>query len=308
MPLAHWCRLMAGFAVVPGLIGFYSFYNWLFPHYVRTKSPARLLLLSLAAGLLAALAGISLLTVLFNASYWDNDGLSGVLGLAIPITFIALVNGAIGFVIKGFESWLRDLRLREELNLRNYEMELALVKSRLDPHFLFNTINNIDILIEKDSVKASAYLNKLSDIMRFMLYETKANRIPLTNELAYIEKYMALQKIRTANIHAISYKLAGDPAERTIAPMLFIPFIENAFKHTNLRADNAIRISFAINEKGVLFECENRVEPGVQADRQPGGLGKNLVERRLELLYPGKHQLNTNLEDGHYRVKLTIEE
>lgn len=308
MPFMHWCRLMGGFAVIPGIIGFYSFYAWVFPHYLRTKSRIELILLSLAAATLATLAGIMLLTVLFNANYWDNDGLSGVLGLAIPIMFIALVNGAIGFIVKGFESWLMELKLREEVNLKNYEMELALVKSQMDPHFLFNTINNIDILIEKDSVKASAYLNKLSDIMRFMLYETKANRILLTNELAYIEKYIALQKIRTSNVHAISYGLQGDPDGRMIAPMLFIPFIENAFKHTNLRADHAVRISFTIREDLIVFECENQAGPGAGPEKQPGGLGNKLMERRLELLYPGKHHLETVLKDEEYRVKLTVEE
>jgi two-component system, LytTR family, sensor kinase len=308
MSLGQWCRIMLGFAVIPGVIGFYSFYSFLFPYYLRTEKSLSVALLALLAALLAALAGMVVLTVMLNAKYLTNDSLRGAISVAVPITFIALVNGSIGFVIKGFESWFNDMKLKEELTRKNYEMELALVKSQLDPHFLFNTINNIDILIEKESVKASDYLNKLSDIMRFMLYETKTSRILLTKELAYIEKYIALQRLRTSNSNAISYQLDGDPGSRTIAPMLIIPFIENAFKHTNLKADGAVGITFTIEESKVVFKCENLVELRATLETEAGGLGKELMERRLALLYPGKYELVNTFDEQHYQVKLTVEE
>ncbi len=120
-------------------------------------------------------------------------------------------------------------------------MELALVKSQINPHFLFNTINNIDVLISKDAERASAYLNKLSDIMRFMLYETKPAKIPLPKELTYIEKFIELQKIRTTNEHYVNYSIKGDTANFMIPPMLLISFIENAFKYAdNKKVENAI--------------------------------------------------------------------
>lgn len=307
MSFVHWCRIMLGFAITPGLIGFYSFYAFLFPYYLRTRKALYLLSLSLIAAVLATLAGMIVLTLLLNSTYLENDGINGAIAMAIPLAFIALVNGMAGFVIRGFESWFHDIKLKAELNQRNYQMELALIKSQLDPHFLFNTINNIDILIEKDSVKASAYLNKLSDIMRFMLYETKTNRILLTKELAYIEKYIALQKVRTSNVNAINCIIQGDPGSKMIAPMLFIPFIENAFKHTNLTIDGAVRIIFVIDKKKVMFECENLVEQTLQTEKQLGGLGKELMERRLALLYPAKHHLLTTFDNHHYRVKLAVD-
>ncbi|KAA0989178.1 sensor histidine kinase [Dyadobacter aurulentus] len=308
MRFGNWCRIMAGFAVTPGVIGFYAFYCLLFPYYLRTKNLFSTLLLSLGVALLSALTGTAVLTLLFDTKFLDNDGIIGLIAVVLPLAFIALVNGSIGFIIKGFETWLRDMKLKEELDQKNYEMELALIKSQLDPHFLFNTINNIDILIEKESAKASAYLNKLSDIMRFMLYETKTNRILLTKELAYIEKYIALQKIRTANDNALTYIVDGDPGSRMIAPMLFIPFIENAFKHADLTTNGAVRIKFVLNESVVAFECDNLVKAGREAEKHTGGLGKQLMERRLELLYPGKYHLSTSLEGQHYRVKLTVDE
>jgi LytS/YehU family sensor histidine kinase len=264
--------------------------------------------LSLVVAVLATLAGMLVLSLLMSPTYLENDGINGAIAVAAPLVFIALVNGTAGFVIRGFESWFDDIKLKAELNQKNYQMELALIKSQIDPHFLFNTINNIDILIEKDSVKASAYLNKLSDIMRFMLYETKTNRILLTKELAYIGKYIALQKVRTSNVNAMSYVVQGDPGSKLIAPMLFIPFIENAFKHTNLTVDGAVKIIFVIDKKMVMFECENLVELTPQSGKELGGLGKELMERRLALLYPGKHHLATIFNNQLYRVKLTVEE
>src|ERR1044071_687955 len=111
-------------------------------------------------------------------------------------------------------------------------MELALIKSQINPHFLFNTINNIDVLIAKDSAKASEYLNKLSGILRYMIYETRNEKISLAGELDYIEKYLELQKIRTANPDYVNFQISGEANNLKIAPMILFPFIENAFKHT----------------------------------------------------------------------------
>lgn len=308
MNFIYWWRIMLGFAVVPGGIAFYASHTFLFSVYLRTRNAFLLLLLFILAALIATFAGMTVLTLVIHTTYLTNDGIQGVLGLAIPIAFLALVNGLIGFVIKGFDSWFHDIELKEELNQKNYEMELALIKSQLDPHFLFNTLNNIDILIEMDSAKASGYLNKLSDIMRFMLYDSKTDRIPLTKELDYIEKYIALQRVRTSNDKAINYLVTGEPGSKMIAPMLFIPFIENAFKHSNLRAFGAVGIRFIIEERKVVFTCDNLFTANGPFQKQVGGLGKELVERRLALLYPGKHNLVIVVDESYYRIKLEVEE
>ena len=186
-------------------------------------------------------------------------------------------------------------------------MELALVKSQLDPHFLFNTINNIDVLITKDPEEASNYLNKLSDIMRFMLYETKASEVPLSQELAYIEKYIQLQKIRSANENYVQYTVNGSSQNKTVAPMLFIPFIENAFKHSsNKKLDHAVDVDINIDEQSIVFKCQNRFEPLKKSINGFNGLGNELIKRRLNLLYPAKHALNVIRQNDQYCVELTI--
>ena len=153
-------------------------------------------------------------------------------------------------------------------------MEMALIKSKLDPHLLFNTINNIDALILKDAVEASNYLNKLSDIMRFMLYETMAEKILLSQEIEYIEKYIALQKIRTANVNYVHFTVTGNIGNKFIAPMVFIPFIENAFKHTNnKKLENAITVNIIITDKTIQLVCENKFDskPKVKQTEQRFG-------------------------------------
>lgn len=217
-------------AIVPGIIGFYSSYFFLFNRYLIKKKILQLVVAAIGVGLLA-----SVITQLFMYVAFGNNAINWTLETCITmglfLVFISLVHGTTGLVMQGFIKWFEDIKLKSDLQKRNYETELALLKSQINPHFLFNTINNIDMLITKDAPSASVYLNKLSDIMRFMLYETKTEKIPLTKELTYIEKFIELQKIRTTNPHYINYTVNGDATNVLIPPMLFIPFIENAFKH-----------------------------------------------------------------------------
>ena len=143
--------------------------------------------------------------------------------------------------------------------------------------------------------------------MRFMLYETKTEKIPLTKELTYIEKYIDLQKIRTPNINYINYHVEGDWDNLVIAPMLFIPFIENAFKHSeNKKLDNAVNIKLAINKEMIIFECENKYSEGVDNKLEQSGLGNELIAKRLQLLYPNKHTLEVSNKNLTYSVKLVV--
>ncbi len=240
------------------------------------------------------------------------------------MSFIILVCGIIALVIKGFITWFGEIKLKEALKQKNHEMELALVKSQLDPHFLFNTINNIDVLILKNATKASNYLNKLSDIMRFMLFETKTDKILLSTEIEYIEKYIELQKIRTANSSYVSFSVTGAPDGKTIAPMVFIPFIENAFKHTtNKKLENAITINILIEKESIKLVSENKFDPNrnLQPASKPrpadhrsdgparqgnNGLGNDLIQKRLKLIYPERHTLEIANQNGRYSVFLTI--
>lgn len=296
-------------ALIPGFLGFYSSYSFLFPQFLKRKNILGCILSGISVYIAIALIQDIYIFIVPGPIIYRlfAKGWASAIWMTMIFTLIALINGIMGLVLQGFISWYADIKLKEDLNKKNHEMELALVKSQINPHFLFNTINNIDVLIQKDAVKASVYLNKLSDIMRFMLYETKTEKIPLAQELDYIEKYIDLQKIRTSNLNYINYNAEGDAGSLMIAPMLFIPFIENAFKHSeNKKIDNAVNIKVVIENGKILFDCENSYSTDTQTKLGHNGLGNELIQKRLNLLYPGKHTLAISNENKLYKIKLII--
>lgn len=297
------------FAFIPSALSFYAFYFIVFPRYLKQKKFAASVVYGLLISYLSAIVGYAFLAAaVFEENCAPKEDGYYFIPMTLFMSFIALICGIIALVMQGFITWFGEIRLKELLAQKNHEMELALVKSQLDPHFLFNTINNIDVLILKNASEASDYLNKLSHIMRFMLYETKSDSIPLAKEIEYIEKYVELQKIRTANSTYVQLEITGNPGAKTIAPMVFIPFIENAFKHTtNKKTEHAIHISINIEENTIKFECRNRFNTGSGLNDNRGGLGNSLIKKRLALIYPGNHTLETSIIDDEYQVSLIID-
>ncbi len=301
------------FAFIPSVISYWYYYFILFPKYLHHKKISLSIIHGLMISAAAALISYILIRFSIESGYitdMDNGGRHGrstAVTVIMAMTLIGIISGVVALVIKGFINWFNEKKLKEALKEKNHQMELALIKSKLDPHLLFNTINNIDALIIKDAVEASGYLNKLSDIMRFMLYETMAEKILLSQEIEYIEKYIALQKIRTANANYVHFSVTGIIGNKMIAPMVFIPFIENAFKHTNnKKLENAINVHIIISNKAIQLVCENKFDSKPPV-RQPGsGLGNELIQKRLQLIYPEKHVLEVNKTNELYTVNLTI--
>lgn len=293
------------FTLIPSIISYYLFYVLVFPK-IREKQFLLSSIYTLAFAIGASLIGTLLIYIFLGIESLTERKESMTTGIIFS-SFVCFATGVVALVTKGFISWYEELKLKEELKQKNHEMEMALVKSQLDPHFLFNTLNNIDILILKNAIEASMYLNKLSDIMRFMLFETKTDTVFLSKEIEYIEKYIALQKIRTANTNYINFEVTGSPKGKTIAPMIFLPFIENAFKHTtNKKLDNAINISIQIQKDHIQFECRNRFNPNRKLKQENNGLGNTLIEKRLKLLYPENHILEVEKGNEEYIVNLII--
>lgn len=300
------------FAITPSISSFYTYYFLLFPKYLQQKKFFLSFILGLLISVVGAVAAYTLHRYLIESGYvvdMDQGGKNGrstALRVIFVMTIIGLICGAVALMIKGFITWFNEIKLREQLREKNHAMELALIKSQIDPHLLFNTINNIDSLILKDAVTASTYLNKLSDIMRFVLYETAAERILLSQEIEYIGKYIDLQKIRTANETYVHFEVIGRTGSKRVAPMVFIPFIENAFKHTNnKKLENAITICLTIKDETTQLICENRFEPKA-AKQAIGGLGNELVKKRLDLIYAEKHTLEVSRNELRYSVNLII--
>lgn len=302
------------FATFPSFIAFYAYYLLLFPKYLQKKKVLLSILLGILISTAVATAGYILIRYFIETgSITDMDrggekGRSTALIVIGAMSLIATISGIIALVIRGFITWFNEIKLKEQLKEKNHEMELAMIKSKLDPHLLFNTINNIDTLILKDPVEGSIYLNKLSDIIRFMLYDTRADKISLSKEIEYIEKYIALQELRTANENYVDFSVKGVIGSKQIAPMIFIPFIENAFKHANnKKLDKAITVSIVIEDNTLQLLCENRFDSKVPLrETTYSGLGNELIKKRLNLIYPANHTLEVNNTNDLYRVNLTI--
>lgn len=301
------------FAFIPSCLSYFLYYFFLFPRYLQHKKIFLSIINGLIISVASAVTGYILIRyfiesgLIIDMDEGGKNGRSTAPTVIIVMTLIGIICGIVAWVIKGFITWFNEIKLKDALKEKTYQMEMALIKSQLDPHLLFNTINNIDALILKDAAAASDYLNKLSDIMRFMLYETKPSHILLSKEIEYIEKYIALQKIRTTNKEYVRFTVSGNVGSKHIAPMIFIPFIENAFKHTNnKKLAYAISIDICVKAQKIVFTCENKFDAYPSARQPDSGLGNELIQKRLHLIYPQKHSLVVNKTDDLYSVNLSI--
>lgn len=295
------------FVLFPSILGFYFSYFFLFKKYLQERNLLRLLGYGLIVIILIAMVSGTIIALIFGKNFMFKNGYTSFSSEMLLIIFIGIINGIIGFVLKGFISWYADLKIKEKLQQHTHVMELELIKSKLDPHFLFNTINNIDGMMMMDVEVASKYLDKLSTILRFMLYESKIEKIPLTKELEYIQKYIDLQKIRTTNPDFVKYTVEGLHFKHQIPAMLFIPFIENAFKHVvSKKQFHAIEIHILIKKEKIIFSCKNKFNPNPRTPKEAGGVGNELIKKRLQLLFPNRHELETSTTEKTYSIQLTI--
>ncbi|AYA38394.1 histidine kinase [Hymenobacter oligotrophus] len=235
----------------------------------------------------------------------------------LPVLFQFIVFGLmIIFISSGLKvtgDYLLAQRNRRELERQQLLTELSLLKMQVNPHFLFNTLNNIYSLASQKSDRAPEAVLRLSEIMRYMLYESAADAVPLSKELNHLRSFLDLQRLRLpANgADAIVFSTAGlsPDAAYPIAPMLLQPLVENAFKHGDLTARPAVVIELVLDAQGVLhFAVQNATAPAPasQGLEQPGGVGLVNLRRRLELLYPERHHLHISEQPGQHRVELTL--
>lgn len=215
-------------------------------------------------------------------------------------------NGIFGFFMRSLISWFKDWKIKETLTEKTRSLELEMIKLKLDPHFLFNTINNVDVLLETDSVKANTYLHKLASILRFYLYKTSETLILLSDEIKYIDEYVELQKIRTANKDFVQLMITGKIKDKKIPPMTLIPFIENAFKHSPNKKTSTIEINLNIEKNELHFTCKNPLVHPNETKNKEKGVGIELTEKRLKLIYGNQHHLIIKETLTDYFVELRI--
>jgi two-component system LytT family sensor kinase len=221
----------------------------------------------------------------------------------VPTLFLMIISATYKLTEDRIEARQRS---REMVN-ENLKTELSLLRSQVSPHFMFNVLNNMVALARKKSDLLEPSLIKLSQLMRYMLYETE-ERVPIQKEVEYLENYIDLQKQRFGNTVKIetSFDTSGSVLE--IEPMLLIPFVENAFKHgVGMLENPQIIISLKIVNHLLHFHVSNHyVENSNEVKDSASGIGLVNVNRRLNLLYPGKHTLQINPANGNFTVDLQI--
>ena len=291
------------------LINFYAFY-FILPFLIKNRN----ILLSIFTGaLLLFIIAVAryYIQILFwkeiihlpakdmsNLNEWFYAGLR-----------LSIISGAYAILIKFAIDWFDTQKLKAEMINQSQMSELALLRSQVNPHFLFNTLNNIYSLVCKKSPDAPEAIMKLSSIMRYMLYDTNTDVVLLEKEIEYLMSFIELQKLRIRHTDFVELCIEGEVGNKTIAPMLLIPFVENAFKHgSKTGISPGIRIHLVASPHQLLFEVTNHIKKNSIGSKDTiGGIGLQNINRRLELLYPGKHSLELKQDDDLYRIKLLIQ-
>ncbi|MBB6111206.1 sensor histidine kinase [Mucilaginibacter lappiensis] len=219
--------------------------------------------------------------------------------------FTSLIFIFLSTVLKFTTDWFLNERIQHDLENQRLSAELAFLKSQINPHFLFNSLNSIYSLAYQRSETTPEAILKLSEIMRYMLYECNDNKVDLSKELQYLHNYIDLQKIRFGNKAFIDFKVMGEVTNQQIVPLLLIAFIENAFKH-GVASDvtSPIKLLINVEESKLHFYIQNKKH--THNRDTIGGIGLNNVQRRLNLLYPYKHTLNIRDEVDTYTCELSI--
>ncbi|MEI6683820.1 MAG: histidine kinase [Bacteroidota bacterium] len=291
------------------LMACYFYYNYLYliPYFLlRKRLPEYFLML--LVGLLV-ISGLNIIFILTTAdlvehhhhpfSFWRTA--------LFPI-YPAVMAFALSGTLRITMAWFNNERQKKEMEAEKLSSELAFLKSQVNPHFLFNILNNICSLARKKSDETENAIIKLSQIMRYMLQDSKDEKVSLGKEVEYLQSYIELQRLRLPEQVKIEFTTEGQPDLYSIEPLLLIPFVENAFKHgVSYQGSSVIEIHLQVMGKALLFSVKNNIAKQREgAAEQGSGIGLKNVIRRLELLYPGKHQLSISDDGQRYEVVLNI--
>jgi two-component system, LytTR family, sensor kinase len=222
----------------------------------------------------------------------------------IPHFFLVLSGAAFKLMM----DYTRMQKNMAEMAKEKAEAELNFLKLQINPHFLFNSLNSVYFLIEKNNTGAREALHKFSEMLRYQLYEMNGTVITIEKEIRYLKDYVDLQKLRKDENYEVTFSCAEDVKGFSIEPLLLIPFVENAFKHISHQKNelNFIRIQLKVINGAFYFSIENSKEAIEKYTEERNGIGLNNVKRRLELLYPQQYELQIKNENNVYRVDLKI--
>lgn len=300
--------VLAGLLKVVSLAGAVYFTNYvLIPKFLYKK---RYWAFALSFTALVGVTGFVVIKILHwillpyasTITHWPNATLNSQLyDVYIPLFF--MVGAAAG--IKFYIDQIRTLHHLQSALRAGAETELQFLRSQINPHSLFNSLNTIYFLIHKDNPLARETLLRFSDLLRYQLYECNTEKIDIAKEIQYLENYLALQRLRHDEQYHIHFEHAPEVKDFEIAPLILMPLVENAFKHISHQPANTVNIQMARQNGRFTFTVENTCEPRPRG--ATGGIGLANVKRRLELLYNGKHALDISPGAHHFAVTLTLQ-
>ena len=230
------------------------------------------------------------------------------LGRFVLCAFYLLCTSSIliGFHLIRFS--FRQQQVNQQLIIANQRIELKSLKDQVNPHFLFNTLNNLYGLTSQDPKKAGEVVLRLGQLMQYMLYEGNMAKVPLRKEIAYLQNYLALERIRYGDRLQVSLQISGATDAVMLAPLILLPFVENAFKHgVSRQLDDAwLQIQLMVNANELIFKVENS-KPELPNSEPATGIGLPNIAKRLQLIYPNCHQLRQLNGAGTYLVTLKLD-
>ena len=221
-----------------------------------------------------------------------------------------LLNCVIVAVAIGIRHFIRTRQIRQQLKeekAKNTEAELAWLKNQINPHFLFNTLNNISSLTQIDPDAAQDAIAQLSDLLRYAMYETNKKTVPIQGEVEFMRNYISLMKLRCNEMTTVNVQWSIVNGQSEVAPLLFISLIENAFKH-GVSSSRSSTIDISLEQKGnsVVFTCDNTNYPKNDTDRSGSGIGLENTRRRLDLMYANRYSWQQWLENNIYHVCIKL--
>jgi len=250
------------------------------------------------------IVAVSGLLIEFVFAKIERDPGSHINGFAVAF-FLIIITSGLKYYIQG----LRQRYLIQEAEFKQVKTELALLKSQIQPHFFFNTLNNLYALSLDKSDRVPEVIIALSELMRYILNSSKKKEVPLIEEVKFVENYLGLEKLRFTENADIRFNVLGDTSGKKITPMLLIPFVENSFKHGMMepQKNGYIHVSLAIRKSELEFIVENSKTDLVQKRKKSSNqFGLKNVKRTLELLYPKTHRLTILDEEKRYRIELKL--
>lgn len=287
-----------------------SYFNnyFLFPQLLRRRQYLGYIL-SLVLSIFFASFLIALLLLQLDTIGEEEKAQLWSFGFILNNLIAVITTVAVTMSLKLIKQWYERERQNIRLVKLQTETELKYLKSQINPHFLFNTLNTIYALAIKKSDQTPEVVLKLSEILRYLLYEGGEPMVPLAKELNYVKNYLELEKIRYSNRVQIDFECKGDTSTHKIAPMLLLTFLENSFKHGVQTTAGKSFVSIVVESKAEQIDISivnSKQKDSEQRKERHGGIGLENIQKRLNLIYPNSHELEIITTDEKFEVNLSV--